>query len=519
MSFITTFKKPVVIIPVVLVCVVASVYVFRKDTKESVQDVFVVEPSTLIQTVSVTGRVVPSQEVELAFERSGRVESVVAEIGDRVEKGGALVKLDTKELEANLAQAQAGYAVAQATLDEAIRGARPEDIAISESREINATGVLRDAKRSLADTLQQSYTVADDAVRNKTDQFFFNPAGRNPALTFSVTDFQLKTNIENSRFLVGEVLVAWKERVDLVTGGSASVTSLAETCVGYALSVKTYLDTIALAVNALTANSSLSQTVIDSYKSAVSLARTTLNTSIDSLTSARTAVNNAESSLALAQKELLLKRAGSTSESIDAKKAQVAEALAGIKNLEAQLSKMTLSAPFSALVVRQDAKVGEIASANKSVVGLIGVDGFEIEVNVPEADIAKISVGDSATTTLDAYGSDVYFPALVSKIDPAETLVDNVATYKVTLRFASTDARIKSGMTANLEIMTDSRSNVLAVPLRAVKTTTDGKRTVNVLGNDGVATERPVTLGIRAEGGRVEITSGLSAGERVIIAR
>ena len=94
-----------------------------------------------------------------------------------------------------------------------------------------------------------------------------------------------------------------------------------------------------------------------------------------------------------------------------------------------------------------------------------------------------------------------------------------MAVYKVAFLFRENDSRIRSGMTANIDIMTESRSNVLAVPLRAVTTSADGKRTVSVVGSDGTSVERQVSLGIRAEGGLVEIISGLSSGESVIVAR
>src|SRR5581483_10901237 len=93
---------------------------------------------------------------------------------------------------------------------------------------------------------------------------------------------------------------------------------------------------------------------------------------------------------------------------------------------------------------------------------------FQIDANIAEADIAKVALGQKATVTLDAYGPDVVFNATVIKIDPAETIVDGVPTYKTTFQFDTPDDRIKSGMTANIDIQGDSHTDVLAVPERAV---------------------------------------------------
>jgi multidrug efflux pump subunit AcrA (membrane-fusion protein) len=140
---------------------------------------------------------------------------------------------------------------------------------------------------------------------------------------------------------------------------------------------------------------------------------------------------------------------------------------------------------------------------------------YKIEANVPEVDVAKVAVGDPARVTLDAYGSAEFFPATISAIDPAETVIEGVPTYTVTLRFDQKDERIKSGMTANIDIRTDQREGVLYIPARAVLTDADGRRFVRV--PDGLATrDVPVEVGLRGSDGRIEILSGLSEGDVVV---
>jgi len=211
---------------------------------------------------------------------------------------------------------------------------------------------------------------------------------------------------------------------------------------------------------------------------------------------------------------LELDEAGATKEDTEAQAAQVEKAQANVLNYQAQFNKTIIRSPINGLVTKQDAKIGEIVSANAIIVSVISANQFEVESNVPEADIAKLKIGDRASITLDAYGDNVLFDAKVIKIDPAETIIEGVATYKTTLQFNKEDERIKSGMTANIDVSTDKRENVLVIPQRAVITRGLDKF---VLIDNGTANpdERQIQTGLRGSDGNVEVISGLKDGERI----
>ena len=133
---------------------------------------------------------------------------------------------------------------------------------------------------------------------------------------------------------------------------------------------------------------------------------------------------------------------------------------------------------------------------------------------MPEADIAKVSVGNTSIVTLDAYGRDVVFEAKVVAIDPAETIVDGVATYKVTFQFIEDDERIKSGMTANIDITSDNRENVIAVPQRSI-IRKNGDKFVRILDGNNVK-EIKVETGLYGSDGNIEIIRGINEGDKVI---
>src|SRR3989338_4446228 len=122
----------------------------------------------MIHSVSVTGRVKPAQSVNLAFEKSGRVRAVNVQVSDRVLKGQTLVQLENLDI---LAQLKAE----EAKLEELRAGSSVEELNVQKVKMANAETALNDAKPNLMDKINDSFIKADDAVRNKVDQFISNP--------------------------------------------------------------------------------------------------------------------------------------------------------------------------------------------------------------------------------------------------------------------------------------------------------------------------------------------------------
>lgn len=484
-------KKHWIIVSVAVVLVVlASFILFKEDDVE--HDFIVAERMDLIQEVSLTGRVKSAEAVDLAFLNSGRVARVYKDVGEKTEKEDLLLKLENFDIEAKLAQARADVKVEEATLNELIAGTRPEELEVQNVEVQSAVVALDDSKKNLANKIQDSYTKSEDAIRNKVDRFISNPRSSNPQLTFLVVG-QQKTDIESGRVMVEGLLVSWKDSLDALLLEDVLAVNVNE-AKNNLDQIKSFLEDVALAVNSLTEGASLSKTTIDGYKSDVSTARTNVNTAISNLLSANEKSRNAESSLALEKSELALKKAGSTSEEVTAQEAKLEKANASVKNYLTEIEKTFIRAPIVGVVSMQDAKVGEIVSANEVLISLIGNDQFEIEANVPEADIAKIEIGDKAEVTLDAYGSDVIFKSEVVKIDPAETILEGVATYRTILYFLTGDSRVRPGMTANIDISTGSRRDVIAIPLRAV-VSKNGIKIVRVLQNSELK-EIEVVIGL-----------------------
>ena len=508
-------KVKFIIIFIVITGFGAAWYYFWGREKAPAYETISAKLGNIVQEIDVTGKIVPLDKVELAFEKGGRIVKINADVGDTVSRGGILAELDNSELLAEMSQKESQVKAEEARLEELQRGSRPEELKISKVKVENAEVLLEDAKKNAVDKIQDSYTKSDDAIRNKIDTLYSNPRTKSPTLVvYDPSAYQSRQELEASRIVMESVLVEWNSELAKLVDfqNLASDILNAKTRVG---EIKKFLEKIALLVNGLTPSSSLSQTTINTYRSDTATARTNADTALGNLTSADEKMRSAQSAMVLAENELALKQAGATRESISAKEAELEFAKASVDSVKAQLGKLVLRSPINGVVSGAFAKTGEIIAANKIIFSLISDNGVEAEANIPEVDIAKIKKGDKALITLDAYGVDTEFEAELYKIDPAETIVEGVATYRATFQFAKKDGRIKPGMTANISVKGPSQANVLVIPQRAV-ISKNGNRFVRVLkGKEIVETE--VKTGLRGSDGNVEITDGLKNGDIVIL--
>jgi HlyD family secretion protein len=182
--------------------------------------------------------------------------------------------------------------------------------------------------------------------------------------------------------------------------------------------------------------------------------------------------------------------------------------------IQTNIDKTILKAPVSGTITAVEKKKGETAQMNAAIISMINSGQYQIEANISETDIAKIKLHDTCEMTLDALGPKEKFTGQIVKIDPAETIVSGVIYYKITSIFDSEDGRIKSGMTVNMDIVTEIQSNVIMLPYYVIKQR-NGDKYVLVMEN-GKAAEKIIMTGLEGET-MVEIISGLKEGEEVAV--
>jgi macrolide-specific efflux system membrane fusion protein len=200
----------------------------------------------------------------------------------------------------------------------------------------------------------------------------------------------------------------------------------------------------------------------------------------------------------------------------DAQRANIKKAQAAYAGIVDQIDDTVLVAPQDGIVVKKNFDEGETVAMNAAVVALAGNEDLEIQAKVPESDINKVSVGQKSSATFDALPADQNIMTEVYEIEPVSTVIQDVVYYIVKLKLPTQDARLKNGMSSDIDIETAMRPSVIMIPLRAVKT--DGNtKYVDVLNDDGLTTRRAnVETGLQGDEGMVEIKSGLSGGEKVV---
>jgi RND family efflux transporter MFP subunit len=190
--------------------------------------------------------------------------------------------------------------------------------------------------------------------------------------------------------------------------------------------------------------------------------------------------------------------------------------LKGAKSLTAngrKLSKATLISPCDGIVSDFYINDGEIARTTDIITSLVCENTFQVEAEVPESDIGKISLQDRVEILLDAFYGEEFF-GNISKIYPTETIISGVVYYKIEIIFDDFNELIKSGMTTDLEIITQEKENVLIIPQRLI-TKKNGDRIVKVL-SDGEVKEVIIEIGISNDQGEIEVISGLDEGDKII---
>ncbi|PIP58218.1 MAG: hypothetical protein COX02_01460 [Candidatus Vogelbacteria bacterium CG22_combo_CG10-13_8_21_14_all_37_9] len=485
---------------VFVVLIIGLIIYFTRSNSSLV--VAKVELGTVIQIVDVTGTIFPADKTDLAFQKSGILSRLYVKVGDLVNRGNLLGELESASDRANLA-------IVQSNFSDLARKLRPEELRLEENK-VNATQViLNNEQKNALNVASSAYIKVQGVLFNNTDSFFDNAQSVNPTFNMGSLSYDEENRINQERLKVTfHVFQPWA--LNLKTTTATSAVELLDQARNYLETTNNFMDHLAVIINNLNStNTGLSQSVVDSAITKMNTGLSELNQVIDLTAKAQSSLNTAQANYNQANSNFNLALSSHSAEEISSQSAKVDQA-------SAELAKNIIYAPFAGLITRVNPSLGEFVSAGETVFSVISDSNYKIEAYVPESDIAKIKINDLASTTLDAYGSDVYFGAVVTMIDPAETIREGIPTYKVTLQFLNKDQRIRSGLTANLEILSARRDKVLTIPYRAV-INTNGVKTARVLNPDGQTYEVvPITTGLRGSTGNIEVLSGLKAGQTVV---
>lgn len=194
--------------------------------------------------------------------------------------------------------------------------------------------------------------------------------------------------------------------------------------------------------------------------------------------------------------------------------------LVSAQNNYNSLLNSTAVAPIPGIVSNLSIAVGNTVSVNSPLAPSAPVlfiksnSPTEILITVGENDINKIKVGQNSNIKLDAIENKVY-KGVVQRFDERGTVVQGVPKYNLYILVLDPDENIKSGMTADVDIVTSELTNVLVVPNAAVKPYQKG-RAVRILDKNGKIQYLPIKIGVRGKE-YTQIIEGLNEGQEIIV--
>lgn len=417
------------------------------------------------------GTVAAVSEARLQTESAGRVTAVNVQIGASVRAGQVIASIENAAQRASLLQTEGAYEAALAGAEQGDSGTRDAASALNNSKDA-AVAVVRDA-----------YTDSNTALITSIDQFFSDPDGFIPGLRIRGNASTL--NAERIAFV--PLMTAWKTSVDGATPDNVrSKLDEAERNVTRTIA---FVDAFAALTRDAQSNDTLAGVLVTSYAPDLLAKSSELNATLRSIQAARAALTSAEEAALRSQ------IAGSGG-AVSLADAQVKIALGSLRAAQAAYEKTLVRTPITGVVNALYLKAGQYVSPAAPAAIVANNNGLEIATDVNEADAAVLAVGDVVTIDGIATGT---ITAIGGAIDPT--------TGRVAVKVSVNDATTLSNgstvaLTFNKKVVSDE-SNVISIPLSAIKMTGSGPVTFTVNG------EKKLTAGA--------VTLGAISGESVIV--
>lgn len=388
----------------------------------------VIERGTLRMSVDGAGSLMSQEEVAVAFETAGRVAAILVETGDVVSAGDVLARVDATDAERTLAeaelsvqQAEVSLASVKLKLDTLLTWAPDENAVVL--AEANLAAAQADYERALAsnarvgDQLTSSRVRLAQAERALVDaQEAYNSAF-DPGREWELNDRRLGPRLESEREIATTQLTRAQEDVQVAQAAfNLDVAGISDSSV----------------------KSAWSKVV----STQVSLTREQTGPDEDEIESAEIQVQLAEISLA--------------------------QALLKLEMARQALADTVLIAPVDGTVTEVALARGQMATTSQTAMVIADLARLVVEIGLDESDIAQVSEGQAAVVTLDAF-DDVELSGAVIHVAPAATVQSGVVLYAVTVALDASALPVRPGMTADVEIVTQSVEGALLVPLKAVR--------------------------------------------------
>ena len=481
--------------------------IFRILFASETIDTTMVEQGDLVQETRVVGEVVAQDETLLGFGVSGRITEIFFEVGDLVEEGSLLARLDPQSSSAEYSLAAANVSRERAQLNDLLDGNREEEIAIQQDFLFVQQKEVRVTLQDLYQEVRDSRSIAEDAIRLKTDVFFRDPEGY-AKLDFSA-ERELRESLEKERRDFDTFFDKWRKYNELLSLESFDPEVSSDQVLTNLRRINVFLTNLTQAVSEKKSTSEITEVQIQNLASA----RLAIDTQINDLQDALVTYQKSGAEQTRQESELALVQAGASAGEIATQRAQLEAEQARLEQASSSIFDTKIVAPFTGTITESLYEVGETVVSGTGVIGVATLDRLEIETFIPEVFIGDVTIGDQAFVSLDAYPNRS-IEAEVIAVDPKQTSRDGLATYKTRLSIMSIeDLTLRLGMTSDITIITSEKKSVLSIPLEYVDFDNNQAYVSKKVGEKYQRTQ--IEVGIIDPEGRQEVISGLGVNDIV----
>jgi HlyD family secretion protein len=480
-------------------CAGASAQSTTTKAAAGTQNTATVQRGNLTATVNAAGNITAHQQVALNFGQAGTVQKINVRAGDRVKAGQVLTELDTSDLQLQLENAQVNLKIAQNKLAQTKAPSTEQDIANARSRLESAQA----SYNKLAAGPTKSDLAATQAALASA-QASYDAAVKSAAASGTTID-AATASYQKALAALQQAQAAYDKVATAPNiGARAESVTLQSATIDYNQAKANY--EASLATSGSDAKSKVASALSQLQQAQANLAK--LQANDNDLISSKAQVDQAKNDL-----DKLL--AGPDAATLDIAQQGVTQSEIAVRQAENKLKQAQIVAPFDGTVTAVNVVAGQAGptSGTAGAIALADLDNLEIIVNMAEVDVSKIKEKQVAQITLDAL-PNANLTGEVTLVAPAGVQTQGVVNYPVTVAVKNPPPDVKTGMTSNVNIITDQRNDVLMVPNRAIRTVARQKMATVLF--EGREMQAPVVTGMSGDS-QTEIVSGLKEGDVVVI--
>ena len=513
-NWVFTHKKTAVFLIVILIGITYGVVkAFNDTTGETRYVLAAVEQGNIISSVSGTGQVSASNQVDVTSKSSGDLIYLNAKSGQEVKTGALIAQIDSGDAAYELETAKLSYEELVTVDDSELRDA--EDAV--EEAETN----LKDAHADARATLASASTDMADVMVGLDDLFggYLSDSG----FGLSKTEKEYVERAEQAWYDADDLLDEFAKVYRTVSNKTedGTIESMLSEANQISNSVAQSAKYAKDAVIYLRDHEDNVNTTADEAYTTVSELVTTINATVSETLSVRNTLADTKRTLNNAQDDLQELKDGP--DTLDVRSEELS-----LKQKQDAYSDYFVRAPFDGIIASVEGKKGQNVNSGATIATLITKQKIA-EISLNEVDAAKIEVGQKATLSFDAI-EGLTITGEVIEVDLIGAVSQGVVSYIVKIGFDTGDDKVRSGMTVSANIITDMKQDVLTVLSSAVKTQgnvsyveivdedippTQTGQTAGVLLLT-LPTQAPVVLGLASDES-VEIISGLTEGDQYVV--